>query len=110
MQYLTCSSHVSSSGYRTKRCPATEGGNVFRTYDIGFDPGNSETAAAVSDPDGKQVAQTFPSFASRGDLDSLVRFRAMTAHGHITRPIEVIQADEHILAYHVYGGLLYYIT
>ena len=82
---------------------------MLRQYDIGFDPGNSETAAVVSDPDGNQSALAFPSYISRGDTESLVRFRAMVGGGQATHPREVLQADEHVLTYPAGGGSEYYV-
>lgn len=82
---------------------------MLKLYDVGFDPGNSETAAVVCDADDKQVLQICPSYISRGRYDALARFRTMGELGRSAQPTEILQDDEHILTYPLNGGSDYYV-
>ncbi len=82
---------------------------MFQQYDLGFDPGNSETAAVVTYPDGNQATHTCPSYFCRGTYDSLVPFRTMSGRSQSAHPAEVLQADEHVLRYPLDGGSEYYV-
>ena len=71
---------------------------MLNQYDIGFDPGNSETCVVVISPTGEQAALAFPSFVSRGSFNELKRYRSMAGQGHETHPSEILQTGEHILS------------
>lgn len=82
---------------------------MLKQYDVGFDPGNSETSVAVVYPDGNQKVQTCPSYVSRGDYDELARFRTMSWHGQSARQPEVLRSDELVLAYPPGEAAEYYV-
>jgi hypothetical protein len=82
---------------------------VLRLYDIGFDPGNSETSVAVIYPDGNQKVRTCPSYFCRGSYDSLARFRTVSGRGQSIQPSEILQLDEHVLTYPDTGASEYYV-
>jgi hypothetical protein len=106
---LLGSSRTSPSSVLYKTVLSLVGGYVLKQYDIGFDPGNSETAAVVSDPDGNQAVRTCPSYFCRGSFDSLARFRTMSGRGQSIHPSEVLQPDEHVLTYPDTGASEYYV-
>lgn len=82
---------------------------MVKRYDVGFDPGNSQTSVAVIDSDGNQKAQTCPSYVSRGSYDDLVRFRTMSGRSQSTHPSVILQPDEHVLTYPDMGASEYYV-
>jgi plasmid segregation protein ParM len=71
---------------------------MLNYYDIGFDPGNSETSVVVVSPDGEQTALAVPSFVSRGSYSELQRHRSMAGREHGMHLLEVLQAGEHVLS------------
>jgi hypothetical protein len=50
---------------------------MLKSYDVGYDPGNSEPSAVVIMPDDEQRVITIPSYVGRGKSDNLNRFRNM---------------------------------
>ena len=56
---------------------------MLNSYDIGFDPGNSETCVVVTSLTGEQTALAFPSFVSRGSFSELKRYRSMAGQGEV---------------------------
>src|SRR5262249_16641333 len=75
-----------------------KGEDMLNHYDIGFDPGNSETCIMVTSPNGEQSALAFPSFVSRGASSELKRYRSMAGQERETHPSEMLQTGEYILS------------
>ncbi len=71
---------------------------MLNSYDIGFDPGNSETCVVVTSSAGEQTALAFPSFVSRGSFSELNRYRSMAGQGREMPLSEVLQTGEYILS------------
>jgi len=82
---------------------------VLKQYDVGFDPGNSETAVVIIDPDGSRKARICPSYVCRGSYDALARFRMMSGNGQSVHPSEVLQPDEYVLTYPDTGTSEHYV-
>ena len=82
---------------------------MLKQYDVGFDPGNSETCIAIIHSNGDQKALCIPSYVSRGSYDALVRFRNMSGRTQSTHPLEILQPDEYVLTYSSVGVAEYYI-
>src|SRR6266446_3670433 len=80
-----------------------------KSFDIGYDPGNSEASVAVICPDGSQRVQTCPSYFCRGNYDALARIRTMSGRGQSVHPSEVLKPDEHVLTYPDTGASEYYV-
>ncbi len=71
---------------------------MFNHYDIGYDPGNSETCVVVTSSSGEQLALAFPSFVGRGSLGELKRYRSMAGKGREMSPSELLQPGESVLS------------
>lgn len=78
-------------------------------YDVGYDPGNSETSVAVVNPDGNQRVLTCPSYFCRGNYDALARIRTMSGRGQSIHPSEVLKSEEYVLTYPDTGASEYYV-
>lgn len=52
---------------------------LTKSFDIGYDPGNSETSTVITTPEGDQHFLTIPSRVGRGSSEDLRRFRDMRA-------------------------------
>ncbi len=66
---------------------------LTKSFDIGYDPGNSETSTVVTTPDGEQRFLTIPSRVGRGSSDDLRRFRDMRT----TQTPDILRPGEYIL-------------
>src|SRR5713226_3366000 len=66
---------------------------MCKSYDVGYDPGNSETSTVVITPDGEQLVITIPSYIGRGSSDNLKRFRNMSSN----QADDTLQPGEYIL-------------
>lgn len=66
---------------------------LIKSFDIGYDPGNSETSTVVTTPDGEQRFLTIPSRVGRGSFDDLRRFRDMRS---VQTP-DILRSGEYIL-------------
>jgi Actin like proteins N terminal domain len=66
---------------------------MLNSFDIGYDPGNSETSTVVTTLDGEQRFLTIPSRVGRGSFDDLRHFRNMRA----TQARDILQPGEYIL-------------
>lgn len=62
-------------------------------YPVGFDAGNSETAAAIYTTTGELQTVTMPSYIGRGSFHELRRFRQMNSSGSTN----VFQPEEYVL-------------
>jgi len=66
---------------------------LIKSFDIGYDPGNSETSTVITTPEGEQHFLTIPSRVGRGSSEDLRRFRDMRA----TQPPDILRPGEYIL-------------
>src|SRR6266446_10975411 len=66
---------------------------MLKSYVVGYDPGNSETSAAIITPDDEQRVITIPSYVGRGSSDNLRRFRNMSS----SLASDVLRQGEYIL-------------
>lgn len=66
---------------------------LTKSFDIGYDPGNSETSTVVTTPEGEQRFLTIPSHVGRGSFDDLRRFRDMRS----VQAADVLHSGEYIL-------------
>ncbi len=66
---------------------------LIKSFDTGYDPGNSETSTVVTTPDGEQRFLTIPSRVGRGSFDDLRRFRNMRS----VQALDVLHSGEYIL-------------
>ena len=66
---------------------------MLNSFDIGYDPGNSETSTVAITPDGEQRFLTIPSRVGRGSFDDLRRFRNMRS----VQALDVLHSGEYIL-------------
>ncbi len=82
---------------------------MLKQYDVGFDPGNSETSLVVVFPEGEQKTQILPSFVSRGSSDQLERFRSMSGRSLVTPSAAGPQSGEYVIAHGDTGTSEYFV-